>query len=856
MKTIVGLSLVFAALASATGSESTGELPKLTSLHGTLIMMVSEGEGMPFEIWAKANNLRSEFTADTQKIITIQRGNTLYTYRDGSPSGEKQFLPAGLASMGLVKQIEEVKAHGTKSGVETIEGKRYQVYKYDVNFPKASSVVYLSVDTSLPIYWLSAVMTSEKEATVEQMIYRNMEANVEIPDELFDLPQDVDFSAARDESPPTTAEQPDDDDTGVIDEPQRSENDKLAVVISPRVEVRTGKETLAVCRLGDVLDVSTRRGNWVLVDIGSKKGWIGIQDVAPLENAYNHLSRRIEQQPRSAEALSGRGRFLAWMAQHTTQIRHFEKGTSETLAELALSDFDLAAQYGADVEVLTGRGLSRGLTGDFPGALADFNKALQLEPQSADALLHRALTLIKLSRLDEAIADCDQLLRLDANDAEAHSLRCLALGLKGRWDEAMIDGNRAIEVDPALASAYMRRGAIWAGKGDDVKALADYNKAIRLGDDSARANRARILYKQGKLPECIADLTLAIEMAPDEAEYYFQRGTAWLQLDRVDDAITDLSKVIELEPTAAAAYSNRGAAWAIKNDNSKAMEDFSTAVRLDPDVPGNYENRARLYAQLRQYQDEIKDLTEYMNFVPDDPSAYVNRGMAWHFSAEYDKAIADFNTAIELAPSESYIYICRGSTWNGKKEFDRAIADFNQAIELNPSSAEAHTYRGAAWQGKHDTDKALADFDRAVQLDPASDIARANRGSFWLSQNEYGKAVTDFREAIRLNPDRAAVLNELAWLYATAPDSEFRSGDQAVKLATRSCELADWNDYSYLDTLAAAYAELGDYQSAIKWQSKSLQIAPEGRKEEARNRLELFREKQPYRDDADTSRTS
>lgn len=847
MKTTTVLAIVLVMIVPAAGSEPKGATPELKSLHGTMIMMLSDKEGLPFEIWAKGNDVRTEFNGNTQKIISIQRGNTIYTYGDRASSGMRQVVLNGLGSIGLIKQIEEVKARGKKTDVHEIEGKQYQVYEYDINLPEEVAIVFLSVETSLPSYWHGVVKPGDNTASTQRMLFRNMEANVVVPDELFNIPRNVNFSDAPDKSLPKN-KQPNDSAATVIDQVQADQPGTLFVVTSARVTVKSGEKVLSTCRPGDVLRLSKKQKDWLLVQTPSVKGWVHVKDVVPLEKAYIHFSTLIQKNPRNVEALCGRGRFLIWLVENTSQVKGLPKGSSALLSGLALADFERAAQYGTSVDVLVGRGAARGLRGEYSESLVDFNAAVKLDPQCLDAIRHRALTLIKLNQSDAAIADCDQLIRLDAKNAEAHSLRCFALGLKGKWDAAILEGDLAIQTDPTLASAYVGRGAAWAGKGNYARAEADYDEAIRLGEDSARVGRARIYYQHGKPREAVADLNVIVALHPDDPKSLFQRGTILLQLDDLDGAIADLSRVIELRPTADA-HANRGAAWAAKNEAHKAIEDFSTAVRLDPSIPSNYQNRARLLVQLNQYPQAIADLNKFISIVPDDPSAFISRGMARHFSGEHDDAIADFNTAIKLAPKESYAYVCRGSVWNQKQDFDRAIADFNRAIELNPNTAEAYSYRGVAWHQQNNAKNALSDFNAAVSLDPSSDIARVNRGSYWLSKKEYSNAITDLREAIRLNPSRAAVLNQLAWILATAPDSQARNAEEAVKLAKRACELTNWKDHDYLSTLAAAYAEAGDYQAADKWQANALQAAPNDVKEVARKRLDLFRNKQPYRDE-------
>ena len=140
-------------------------------------------------------------------------------------------------------------------------------------------------------------------------------------------------------------------------------------------------------------------------------------------------------------------------------------------------------------------------------------------------------------------------------------------------------------------------------------------------------------------------------------------------------------------------------------------------------------------------------------------------------------------------------------------------------------------------------------------MDPRYFMAYAGRGRADALTGAYDKALADYKQAIRINPNCACAYEYFARLQATCPDKRYRDGRTAVENATKAKDLGGGKYWGELDTLAAAYAESGNFALAQRWQTKAVEMAPSDmsitnkRMQELRSRLELYKQGKAYREE-------
>jgi tetratricopeptide (TPR) repeat protein len=111
------------------------------------------------------------------------------------------------------------------------------------------------------------------------------------------------------------------------------------------------------------------------------------------------------------------------------------------------------------------------------------------------------------------------------------------------------------------------------------------------------------------------------------------------------------------------------------------------------------------------------------------------------------------------------------------------------------------------------------------------------------------EAGSAFEKALRLSPNNDAALGGLAWLKATCPDGSLRNSNEAIRMSMRACELSKWREQDHVQALAAAYAQGGDFDQAVKYQTQAMKMKSEYGPidKKTRERLALYRDHKPWR---------
>ena len=500
---------------------------------------------------------------------------------------------------------------------------------------------------------------------------------------------------------------------------------------------------------------------------------------------------------------------------------------------------------------------------DSPGQ-ADLDRATQLQ-----------LTVQTLEDLNKVISLCESAEKagLDKeNTAFAHEMLAAALVHRGiARSKHLLDAREVMPADAVklrdLALADLEKGVKLSPQqpeallfiaqlnclpgGDQKRALAALGETIRAAD-AAPDVRAQALLLRAELSEDPkqqrADLDEAVRAAPKEARVLMARGLFLENQGEADAAIADLDKVIALEPQHAVAYDTKVRLLAKQGKFDQALALLEKLRKLDSSDAHPLLQEARVHAMQSKLDAALHDLDEAAAKSPGNIEVLLLRAAVYGDLDKQDKALADLDQVLLRRPGYPPAVRSRAIVLHKTGKTEAAIDSLEQLSRASPSDAATLRLLGMLYGIAHKYDKAIEVYTTLISIEPESAVAIHSRGDVLLGIGKHAEAIADYERALKLDPKDQSLLNNLAWVLATSPVDKLRNGSRAIKLATDACKLTEYKEAYILSTLAAAYAETGDFKTAIEWSKKAVALGKGKQRESLAKELAGYEAGKPVRE--------
>jgi tetratricopeptide (TPR) repeat protein len=222
------------------------------------------------------------------------------------------------------------------------------------------------------------------------------------------------------------------------------------------------------------------------------------------------------------------------------------------------------------------------------------------------------------------------------------------------------------------------------------------------------------------------------------------------------------------------------------------------------------------HRQLLFWQNTVSLFAHNVAVTPDNGSAYFTLGLGYEHAGDTNRALVCYQTAENLSPADLQIRRCLASLYTQQGQLEAAEKECTGVLALQPDDSTAHAM--------------LADL--------------------YSSQGRFEESITEMNSALRYTPDSAVLINNLAWMLATCQQKPLRDGARAITLAQRACEATKFQQTIYVGTLAAAYAEAGNFDQAIATAQKACSLAKKNDEADLFKRnqelLALYQQHQAY----------
>lgn len=480
-----------------------------------------------------------------------------------------------------------------------------------------------------------------------------------------------------------------------------------------------------------------------------------------------------------------------------------------------------------------------------------------------DALFSRAERLISQSTRfgigagvrDEATAHVKRAVELDPTFVDGF-LMLAGLSMQGRRGggappEAMEWMNKAVAAAEAkedgkekLAVALFRRSLLQSKEEDKI---ADLEKANKADEKNAEVlmQLAQFAFLKADAEKANGYLSKLIEFHPDNLVATEMLSNSLMKLGKMDEAKALATKIIEAQPDSFLGYYIR----------AKATDQQASGMRQE----------SQDAEQKKLYESAAADYTSAIDKAPADKpdlklQLQIERAEAYLSCDKLEECRADIKAVLKVAPGVPQAMLVRSFLAAREKKFDAAIDDLKEVLNVLSDQADTTglqlqlaAYYVADKRPRKGVEIITSLLDEGIESNELKSSALRSRADAYLAYGKHAEAIKDYEEALTIDPADSGILNNLAWVLATSPEDKIRNGEKSVEFGLKACELTEYKASHILSTLAAGYAEKGDFETALKWSAKAVELGVGSENhEQLKQEFESYKQKKPWREQQET----
>lgn len=432
--------------------------------------------------------------------------------------------------------------------------------------------------------------------------------------------------------------------------------------------------------------------------------------------------------------------------------------------------------------------------------------------------------------------------------------------------QALKDLEKAKSYDATLTDIYLLEARLLAmAPGNDMKAAAaSASEAIELlkaRDDPKQLSKAYVLRAQilEDNERKLADFEAAVKADPTNTDAGQAVALLYIQKGDNENAVAALRKLLERDASNTRLLAILAETLIESKQFDEALKYCDELIKQVPKETMGYNLRARVRVLKEDIEGAIKDSTEALSLNEKDQDALFLRSRLLLSQGKDDQAKADVDKLLREAPDQQQGIMMRSLIAANQKRWGDAITDLQVLLQNDPTRADWKLQLAGYYVGDSRPRKAIqlltqvlesiGDENDSDQKAIRADALRA-RGDALLSVGKHADALKDYEDALKIEPEDTGILNNFAWVLATSPDDPVRNADKSIQLGLKACELTKYEKPHILSTLAAGYAEKGDFETAKKWSGKAVELGAKDDEidSQLKKELESYEQKKPWRE--------
>lgn len=276
------------------------------------------------------------------------------------------------------------------------------------------------------------------------------------------------------------------------------------------------------------------------------------------------------------------------------------------------------------------------------------------------------------------------------------------------------------------------------------------------------------------------------------------------------------------------------------------------AVAVTSDNHNGYEHLSEAYLENGRIADAVVAARRAVAIDPKDAHAQGVLGAAYARQGNLNEALEHLRGAAQLDPTLARVHFNLANTLAQQGRFSEAIAEYNTELGIYPSFAEGHNNLANALLRAGKSNEALEHLQTALRLNPNYPEAHNNLAIALSQKGQLRDAISEWNKTLGIDPNNLEAQCNLGWVLSTFPDSAIRDGARAIELTQRALRLSGGKNARIWRLAAAAYAEAGQFEEAIKAAQSGIEVAEgEGNAtlvQTLQSNIRSFEQRSPLRD--------